>query len=189
VRNVIEIGDNEILEERIAETVDRVYSKKRKDYQPGKYVFTNARGNVLKVTTITGPGKTEQSYKEDLDINRMLEPAIRKGLLRHVNKFEGEYDDIPVESFQDAQFIVSKGKNMYEALPSRIRAKFKGPGEFMEYVQNPENRPWLKKHGLLKGLDGMDRRGNSTGYNPEREVKEEQRKREQEAEANASPQP
>lgn len=162
---IVDVPKGADVRDVIAATVESVWNKKSKA-KGGKYVFMDPEGHVIKVTTITGPGKTEQSYKDDTDINRLLEPAMRKGLLRHVARFVGEYDDIPVESFQDAQFVVSKGKNMYEALPARVRAKFNGPGEFMEFVQNPDNKPWLKKHGLLKGLDGVDRHGRATGYNP-----------------------
>lgn len=171
MKTVVELKDKQSLVEAIAEVINAVGDKKKKDYEPGQYVWTDKEGRVLKVATITGAGKTSQSYKEDTDVNRLLEPAMRKGLLRHVEKFEGEYDDIPVESFQDAQFIVAKGKNMFEALPSRIREKFGTADKFMAFVQNPDNKDWLIKQGVLKGLDGLDAKGQPTGYAPENENK------------------
>lgn len=163
---VVEMLIGETVPDVVGRTVADVRDKKKKEYTPGKYVFVSPEGHVVKVATITGPGKTEQSYKEDLDINRLVEPAMRKGLLRHVERFVGEYDDIPVESFQDAQFIVAKGRNMFEALPSRIRTKFGTPDEFMKFVQDPANKDWLIRHGVVKGVDGLDRKGNPTGYDP-----------------------
>lgn len=171
MKYVIEMETERDPMEIMRELEARVHDKKD-DMKPGQFVVINTSGVVVKVGTITGPGKTEQSYKDDVDVNRMLEPAMRKGLLRHVTRFAGEYDDIPVESFQDAMFVVQAGKNMYEALPSKVRAKFEGPAHFMEFVQNPENKPWLQKHGLMKGLDGVDRKGNETGYNPNKQAAE-----------------
>lgn len=133
----------------------------------GKNVVVDASGKVVKVVTVTGPGKTEQMYGELLNINKLVEPAQRKGLLRHVTKFEGEYDDIPVADFQEAQFIVAKANSMFEALPSSIRTRFENdPGKFMSFVQNPKNEDWLREHGIVKGLDGLDDDGNPTGYIP-----------------------
>jgi hypothetical protein len=144
--------------------------------ETGKIVITDENGKVLKVGTHTGTeNKVEQAYGEQLDINNLLEPAIRKGLLRHGVTFEGEYDDIPVGSFQEAQNIVARGKSMFEALPSAIRTKFENdPGKFINFVQDPQNRPWLEQNGIVKGLDGLDREGKITGYNPSQEIKNEE---------------
>ena len=166
----IELKATEDVKEKVKDLATRVADKKQKQYKPGKYVLVDTEGKVKKVITLTGEGKTEQSYKDDLDINRLLEPAMKKGLLRHVTTFVGEYDDIPFDSFQDAQFIVAKGKNMFEALPSKIRTKFGTPDKFMEYVQNPENKQWLIDNGVLKGLDGVDGKGTPTGYNPNQKI-------------------
>ncbi len=162
-----------------SETANRVANDvndpKKPKVLPGQYVIQDTNGKVRKVVTITGQ-KTpvEQSHARDSDINNLLEPAIARGLLRHSTKFEGEYDDIPAGDFQEAQFIVAIGRSMFEALPAEIRNKFNGqPTEFMAYVQNPENRKWLRENGLLKGLDGLDKDGQPTGYNPEQEVKNE----------------
>lgn len=166
MKKYIELEGKETTDDAVVRVVQKVFDRKAKDYPPGQYVIVDQNGRVSKVMTVTGPGRTEQSYKDDTDINRLLQPAIKKGLLRHVEKFAGEYDDIPVESFQDAQFIVAKGQNMFEALPSYIRDKFGTPAKFMEFVQNPDNETWLRKNGLLKGLDGVDRKGALTGYAP-----------------------
>lgn len=154
-RMEIEVLDNEVEDANsiIADSV------REKTAPAGKYVFKDPTGKILKVVTHTGPTKTEQSYKDDTDINRLLEPAIKKGLLRHVTQFEGQYDDIPFADFQEAQFIVAKGRSMYEALPAAIRSQFAGAGEFLKFVNDPANLPWLQKNGVISGLDGKDASG------------------------------
>lgn len=146
---------------------------------PGQYIFQHSdTKRTLKVLTFTSPhSRTEQSYGEQLDINNIIEPAIRKGLLRHSLKFEGEYDDIPAADFQEAMNTVAKGKSMFEALPAKIRVKFDGdPVKFMEFVQNPENEAWMRENGMLKGLDGLDKDGKITDQKKAMDAREEERK-------------
>jgi len=133
---------------------------------PGQYVLVE-NDRAVKVVTVTGPNKTDQSFKDDLDVNVLVQDAQRKGLLRHVDQWKGEYDDIPAGDFQEAQFIVAKGKSMFEALPSSRRNQFHNdPAEFMSFVQDPANQETLRKWGVLQGLDGLDAQGQPTGYNP-----------------------
>lgn len=149
----------------VTETVKTLVEQVRQGRaEPGQRVLHTKEGKVLKCVTITGvQSRVEQSYGEQLNINNILEPAIRKGLLRHGITFEGEYDDIPVGDFMEAQVIVAKGKSMFEALPAAIRAKFEGkPEKFMAFVQDPANEKWLRDNGMLKGLDGLDSKGNIT---------------------------
>ena len=155
----------------LVDDLEAVLGDIRDNAPPGKHILVNEKGRAIKVLTKCGLSKTEQSYADDLDINRLLEPAMRKGLLRHSVQFEGEYDDIPVGDFQEAQFIVAKAKSMFEQLPSATRTKFENdPGKFMKFVQDPDNKPWLQAQGVLKGLDGLDKDGNPTGYNPGKEI-------------------
>lgn len=156
------------VERQVGESVDDIKAEIQSNGKPGQFVILETGGKrCLKVFTHTGPGLTEQSYGEQLDINNLLEPAIRRGLLRHGTTFEGEYDDIPFGDFQEAQFLVAKGKSMFEALPAAIRKKFEGdPGKFMEFVQDPKNEPWLREQGVVRGLDGLDKDGNPTGFDP-----------------------
>ncbi len=167
MKQFIQLEHGETRADAVQRIVDLVRDKKAKSYKPGKYALIGANDTVVKVVTITGANLTEQSYKDDVDVNRLLEPAMKKGLLRHVTKFEGEYDDFPAEDFQTAQFVVAQGKSMFEALPSRMRARFDGdPARFMEFVQDPANEGWLRAHGVLEGIDGLDAQGKPTGYDP-----------------------
>ena len=161
------VENKEAITPALTNLIKDIEDSKKKDIHPGKVVVKDQQGKVLKVTTVTGTKtRVEQSHKEDLDINRMLEPVHQKGLLRHSVKFEGQMDDIPVGDFQEAMIIVAKGNTMFEELPSNLRTKFETPENFLNVVQNPANKEMLKELGILKGLDGLDRNGQPTGYNP-----------------------
>lgn len=120
----------------------------------GKQIITDASGKVLKVVTVTGPGKTDQSFKEMVSIKRLVADTERRGMLRATTKFEGEYDDFPAYDFQEAQFMMARAKSMFEAMPSGIRARFKNnPAAFMEFMNNPANTQEIINMGLGKAID------------------------------------
>jgi hypothetical protein len=134
--------------------------------EPGQQVFKcKDTGKVLKVVTVCGESKTDQSFADSHDINRLIADAERKGLLRAVGKFEGEMDDFPAYDFQEAQNMMAKARTMFEEMPAGVRTRFKDPATFMQYVNNPENREALEKMGFAKGFDNLDYRGNI--INPE----------------------
>jgi hypothetical protein len=133
---------------------------------PGTYVYpiTNNGIQRFKVVTHTGDKtNVEQSALIETDLNRLLEPAIKNGLLRHAVKFEGEYDDIPVTSYEEAQILIAQAKSMYEELPSAIRSRFDGPKGFLEFTNNPANAKEMERMGILKGNDGKTRTNVASG--------------------------
>lgn len=165
MKHKVQLLEGETVQDAINRKIADIENNKKPD-QPGQIVVIDDKSRALKVVTHTGKGLSDQSYAAQLDVNKLLIPAQRKGLLRAVTRFEGELDDIPPVDFQEAQNIVARATQQYESMPSSIRSQFKGPAEFLAHVQNPENKDWLKKHGLLKGLDGINDAGTNTGYNP-----------------------
>jgi hypothetical protein len=116
-----------------------------------------------KIVTVCGKSNVQQSDKDLTNLNKLLEPAMKKGLLRHTVKFAGQYDDIPVADYQEAQLITAKAKSMYEELPMNIRAEFDTPAKFLEFVQNPKNANKMQEMGILAGNDGKTADGKNSG--------------------------
>ena len=105
----------------------------------------------------TGPGLTEQSHKNETDMNQILRDYRRTGLIRHAKNNEGRYDDVGVQDFQEAMLIVKNAQMMFESLPADMRKRFgNDPAAFLGFVQNPDNRDEMAKLGILKGNDGVD---------------------------------
>ena len=110
----------------------------------------------------TGPTLTEQAHKNETDMNFILRDYARIGLIRHSRENEGKYDDISVQDYQSAMFVVAEANSMFEELPSSIRKRFKNdPTQFLEFVQNPNNLSEMKELGMLRGNDGIDISGTS----------------------------
>lgn len=131
---------------------------------PGLYTLDqgkkDAKGRPFReVHLVTGEGKTEQSHKKECDMNYILRNYQKTGLITHAKKYSGQYDDVSVQDFNDAMMIVTEAQNMYRELPSNIRERFKGPEQFLQFVNNPGNKAEMQKLGILKGNDGLKEDG------------------------------
>lgn len=96
-------------------------------------------------------GRTKQSFKQECDVNYILRNYARTGSLEHVRKYGGRYDFAPAVSFHEAMNIVSEASAMFEALPAKVRHRFShDPGEFLKFVQEPENADEMRELGLMR---------------------------------------
>ncbi len=138
-----------------------------KGKKPGQYVCLNVAGRVCKVLTVTGPNLTDQSFADYVDVNKQLERAHDRGLLRHAKKFEGEYDDFPNFDYQEAQFQLARARSMFEELPAAMRFRFEGdPGKFMKFVNDPKNLDEMRELGMMTGVDGLTAAGRPSAMVP-----------------------
>jgi len=98
------------------------------------------------------PSQAKQEFKQECDINNILNRYRATGIIEHVNRYQGEYADLgePCD-FQTAQNIIIEAKAAFESLPAAIRKRFdNNPHEFLEFVHDPKNRPEMAEMGLLK---------------------------------------
>lgn len=96
-------------------------------------------------------GRTKQTFKDETDINKILARAQKTGTISHINKFEGSYGDFSDFDFFEAQIMLTKGREIFDALPSEIRSEFnQSQAQFFAYVNDPAN-----KDDLLKKLPGL----------------------------------
>lgn len=92
------------------------------------------------------PTLTKQSFKDETDINKLLHRAQKSGSLSHLEKYEGVYGDFADFDFFEAQLNLTKGREVFDALPSEIRNEFhQSPAEFFHYVNDPANADDLRK--------------------------------------------
>lgn len=114
--------------------------------------FRSAYKGRVRSTLETGQESlVKQSFKKECDINHILSKYQKTGLVDHVSKYQGNYDDLsePVD-YQTALNIVINAQHSFESLPSSIRKKFNNsPQEFLEFVDNPDNLPEMEKLGMI----------------------------------------
>lgn len=116
-----------------------------------KTAYKNTRSPIKEM----GETITEQCHKNACDVNNILEKYQRTGVLEHRNQHRGEYAFVDPITFQECMETVARAQSMYEELPAHVRQKFTGPGEFLNYVQNPANAPEMVKLGLAERLSDI----------------------------------
>lgn len=103
-----------------------------------------------------GPSRTKQSFKDECDINRIIEKyqtienynavlALR-GAAGRKPQF-GDFSVVP--DYVQAQNTIAQANEMFAALPSNIRDRFmNNPALFLDFMSNPDNKDEAIRLGL-----------------------------------------
>lgn len=95
---------------------------------------------------------TEQSHKDQCDVNRILERFQKTQLDVFAHRLgAGEYMDVSnVPDYQTALMQVRAAEEMFMEVPAEIRAEFDNdPGRFLSFVQDPGNVERMREMGLM----------------------------------------
>lgn len=95
--------------------------------------------------------RTHQAMKNECDINTIMSRYEKTGIIEHVSRYGQHYGDFAdVPDFHTAMTIVTNAQQMFDSLPSGLRARFgNDPGSFVDFVLNDENLPEMEKLGLV----------------------------------------
>lgn len=119
---------------------------------PSKTPFITAYSQKIKTPIIFQENSpfTDQSAKDECDINTIMSRYAATGELPQLNQVAPQYLDVTQEDFQTHMQIVAEAKQLFDALPSKIRERFgHDPAAFLGFTSDPENRPELARMGLL----------------------------------------
>ncbi len=110
----------------------------------------------LKQVTKYPDGRTKQSFRDECDINKIMQRAARSGTISHLEKYEGVYADFSDFDFHEHTRKLTQGREVFDALPAEVRREFsQSPADFFEYVNDPKNI-----NDLAKKLPGLAKPGN-----------------------------
>lgn len=102
----------------------------------------------------TSPSMTQQQFKAECDINRIMDRYLRTGVLSDPlsQRKPGTYGDFSeLGDYMENMNKVVEAQNMFEALPARIRERFaNNPANMIEFVMDSSNRDEAVKLGLLQ---------------------------------------
>lgn len=95
--------------------------------------------------------KTKQEFRDSSDINEIMRKWLAFGTLPQMIKDNPRYGDYAsVPNFQEALNIVVKAREQFEALPAKVRERFKhSPEEFLKYATDEKNLEGMAELGLL----------------------------------------
>lgn len=96
-------------------------------------------------------GKTQQNFKEECDINTIVNNFLKTGQLPENVRLPSYIDYEGVFDFQTAMNTALQAEEAFMELPAPLRAEFdNNPQRFLEYATNPANREDMLARGLLR---------------------------------------
>lgn len=95
---------------------------------------------------------TKQAFKEESDINTIFKKWKKDGVVTHLNRFEGRYEDVSgVQSYQECLQQVLAADEAFMTLPASLRTRFNNdPGQFLDFVSDQSNFDEMVKMGLAR---------------------------------------
>lgn len=99
--------------------------------------------------TFAKKGRTKQAHKNESDINLIMAKYVRTGVIEHARKFADNYGFATAVDFHEAMNLISEANQMFDALPSKIRAQFDNePKRFLAFCEDDENAAKLLEMGV-----------------------------------------
>ncbi len=97
---------------------------------------------------------TQQQFKEECDINRIMDRYLRTGVLSDPLSLRGPgtYADFTeMGDYMANMNKVVEAREMFESLPAKVRERFaNNPANMIEFVMDSSNKEEAIKLGLLK---------------------------------------
>lgn len=114
--------------------------------------FSSFRPHARHKKTFSLPSRAKQSFADECNINNIMAKFNKTGILEHENKQTPQYGDLmPFDDYHQALTQTIEAQEAFDDLPSAIRTKFNNdPGEFLQFVENPENADELVDLGLAE---------------------------------------
>jgi len=115
-------------------------------------LITRRPNGTIKVQTINNqPSRTQQQFKDQCDVNKIIAKFKRTGSVTHLkNVQEGVYADLSqLPSLQEAENAVIAAQQAFEAVPALTRQRFgNDPKLFVDFLSDPKNDEEAIKMGL-----------------------------------------
>lgn len=96
-----------------------------------------------------GPSKVQQQYKDQVDVNRIVQRMGFSGLLP-VGRDAPRFGDFPTVDLVEAMNVVRSTEEAFMRLPAELRKRFgNDPGELWQWMQDPKNDAEAVRLGLF----------------------------------------
>lgn len=97
---------------------------------------------------------TKQSFRDETNINRIMQRYEKTGIIDHVRDNPGQYGDFSnVHTYQESLNMIMLAQEMFDSLPAIVRKTFDNdPVKFVEFAQDPDNDDQMREMGLLDPL-------------------------------------
>lgn len=100
------------------------------------------------------PTLAQQQFKEEADINTILERFGRTGEVIAPNRLPQFGDFDAINDYHSAMNAIVEAQQTFEQLPAKLRARFSNdPGEFVMFCMDDSNRDEAVRLGLVKAVE------------------------------------
>lgn len=113
--------------------------------------FQNAYSEAFRGSDVKcpEPSLTQQQFKDDADINVLLERFKVTGMMPQGVRVPSYGDFTGVSDYRTAMNAVLTAQQSFMELPANVRARFgNDPQQFLEFVADPSNLDEARKLGL-----------------------------------------
>lgn len=118
---------------------------------------------VVDGITFVEPTLAKQAFKDECDINNIIESYQTTGLCTHVTSKSPLYGDFSnVPDYQAAQDTLILAQEQFDALPAKVRKRFDNdPARMLEFMQDESNRDEAIALGLVNKSSVEDGKASS----------------------------
>jgi len=117
-----------------------------------KFISAYDKHDALSVSTglaCDDPSLTQQQFKEESDINNIVDRFMKTGYLPDPVSMPQYVDYEGVFDFQSAMNVVRQADENFMRMDAKVRARFhNSPQEFLEFFADPNNRDEAVRLGL-----------------------------------------
>ncbi|AZL82686.1 internal scaffolding protein [Apis mellifera associated microvirus 20] len=118
-----------------------------------KIITVDSKTGRVRVSTKTvGEPMTQQQFKDQVEINNIINKYRTTGEMHHLNRSQGVYLDVSkITNLLEAHAIVQKASDAFMDLPADLRSRFENnPQKLIEFMQNPQNKDEAIELGLME---------------------------------------
>lgn len=118
--------------------------------QPERFYAAYTKKLNVSITFPPDSDVTDQSFKEECDINTIMQRYQSTGELPVLNGQQGQWLDVTGMDFQRHMDFIIDAQNLFDQLPSAVRDRFgNDPAAFLDFTSRDENAVEIAKMGLL----------------------------------------
>ena len=93
---------------------------------------------------------TEQSHKNQCDVNNIIKKYNKNGLISHVSSMKAEFGDVPLVDYKEMQDRLVKMQGEFSKLPGEVKKRFgNSPFNLIAFMEDAGNREEAIKLGLI----------------------------------------
>jgi len=130
--------------------MDNGRAKAISPHVPGKPKHRTQYDRQRVAVSFPEPSQTKQSFKHEVNVNAIMKRYTQTGVIEHLNPAQPNYGFAPSETYRESLENIAQAEAAFARLPAEIRKEMDNdPLKFLEFTQNPDNRPDMARMGLL----------------------------------------